>query len=57
MLGLSACFRLRIGSDDPALADHVIALALRRRHGDVALAPIDDRAELRAHAAALRLRA
>ncbi len=40
-----------------ALADHVIALALRRRHGDIALALIDDRAELRAHAAALRLRA
>ncbi len=40
---------------NPALADHVIALALRRLHGDVALAPIDDRAELRAHAAALRL--
>lgn len=42
---------------NPALADHVIALALRRRHGDIALAPIDDRAELRAHTAALRLRA
>jgi len=42
---------------NPALADHVIALALRRRHGDIVLAPIDDRAELRAHAAALRLRA
>jgi len=41
---------------NPALADHVIRLALRRRHGDVELAPIDDRAELRAHAAALRLR-
>lgn len=41
---------------NPALADHVIALALRRRHGDVALAAIDDRAEQRAHAAALRLR-
>jgi len=41
---------------NPALADHVIRLALRRSHGEVALAPIDDRAEQRAHAAALRLR-
>ncbi len=41
---------------NPALADHVIRLALRRRHGDIDLAPIDDRAEQRAHAAALRLR-
>lgn len=41
---------------NPVLADHVIALALARRHGDLPLAPIDDRAELRAHAAALRLR-
>lgn len=41
---------------NPALADHVIRLALARRHGGVALAPIDDRAELRAHTAALRLR-
>jgi hypothetical protein len=41
---------------NPRLADHIIALALRRRHGDVELAPIDDRAEDRAHAAALRLR-
>ncbi|MDE3094475.1 MAG: glutamine amidotransferase [Chloroflexota bacterium] len=41
---------------NPALADHLIATALRRRHGEVALAPIDDRAELRAHEAALRLR-
>lgn len=41
---------------NPALADHIIALALRRRHGDVPLAAIDDRAEQRAHAAALRLR-
>ena len=42
---------------NPALADHLIALALRRRHGEVELSPIDDRAEQRAHAAALRLRA
>lgn len=41
---------------NPALADHVIALALTQRYGEAALAPIDDRAELRAHAAALRLR-
>ena len=41
---------------NPALADYLIATALRRRHGEVALPPIDDRAELRAHAAALRLR-
>lgn len=41
---------------NPALADHLIALALRRRYGEVALAAIDDRAEERAHAAALRLR-
>jgi hypothetical protein len=40
---------------NPALADHLIALALRRRHGDLALAPLDDRAEQRAHAAALKL--
>jgi hypothetical protein len=42
---------------NPALADHILALALRRRHADIELAPIDDRAELRAHAAALRLKA
>jgi CobQ-like glutamine amidotransferase family enzyme len=41
---------------NPALADHIIALALRRRYGDVSLEAIDDRAEHRAHAAALRLR-
>ena len=41
---------------NPALADHVIRLALQRRHPDVVLAPIDDRAEMRAHAAALKLR-
>ncbi len=42
---------------NPALADHVIALALGRRHQAIVLPAIDDRAELRAHAAALRLRA
>ena len=41
---------------NPALADHIIATALRRHHGEIDLAPIDDRAEHRAHAAALRLR-
>jgi hypothetical protein len=41
---------------NPALADHIISMALRRAHGDIDLAPIDDRAEDRAHAAALRLR-
>jgi CobQ-like glutamine amidotransferase family enzyme len=41
---------------NPALADHVIRTALRRVHGGVELAAIDDCAEERAHAAALRLR-
>ena len=41
---------------NPALADHVIALALQRCHPGITLAPIDDRAEERAHAAALRLK-
>jgi lipid II isoglutaminyl synthase (glutamine-hydrolysing) len=41
---------------NPAFADHLIAKALRRTHADIALAPIDDRAEARAHDAALRLR-
>jgi len=41
---------------NPALADHLIANALRRRFGEITLSPIDDRAEQRAHAAALRLR-
>lgn len=41
---------------NPALADDIIARALYRRHGTVPLAPIDDRAELRAHNAALRLK-
>jgi CobQ-like glutamine amidotransferase family enzyme len=41
---------------NPALADHIIRTALHRRHGDVDLAPLDDRAEERAHRAALRLR-
>lgn len=62
--GEGAVYRNAIGTyihgsllpKNPALADHVIALALRRRYGDIELARIDDRAELRAHAAALRLR-
>lgn len=41
---------------NPELADQIIRTALRRVHGDVELTPIDDRAEERAHAAALRLR-
>ena len=41
---------------NPVLADHLVALALSRRYGDLPLAPIDDRAEQRAHAAALKLR-
>ena len=40
---------------NPAFADHLIALALGRRHGEVELAAIDDRAEARAHAGALKL--
>lgn len=62
--GEGAVYRNAIGTyihgsllpKNPALADHLLALALRRRYGDVPLAPIDDRAELRAHAAALELR-
>ena len=41
---------------NPAFADHLISLALRREHGDVDLAAIDDRLEQRAHEAALRLK-
>jgi hypothetical protein len=41
---------------NPAFADHVIRTALKKRHGDIELRPIDDSAELRAHQAALRLR-
>jgi CobQ-like glutamine amidotransferase family enzyme len=41
---------------NPVLADHLIVTALRRRYGDVGLAAIDDRAEVRAHAAALSLK-
>jgi CobQ-like glutamine amidotransferase family enzyme len=41
---------------NPALADHLIATALRRRYGALDLASTDDRAEVRAHAAALSLK-
>ena len=41
---------------NPALADELIALALYRRYGHRDLAPLDDRLELLAHAAAERLR-
>jgi CobQ-like glutamine amidotransferase family enzyme len=38
---------------NPALADHLIAAALRRRYGDVTLPPLDDDPELTAHEQAL----
>ena len=41
---------------NPALADHLIALALKRRYGDeVELPPLDDSLEHEAHAAAVRV--
>jgi CobQ-like glutamine amidotransferase family enzyme len=41
---------------NPALADELILAALRRRYGeDVTLPPLDDAAEQRAHAAAVRV--
>ena len=39
--------------NNPRLADRLISLALERRGGDGALAPLDDEAESRAHAEAL----
>jgi CobQ-like glutamine amidotransferase family enzyme len=43
---------------NPALADRLIRLALRRRYGDgVTLPPLDDRLEARAHAVAARVAA
>ncbi len=62
--GEGAVYRSAIGSyihgsllpKNPALADHILTLALRRRHAGIELGPIDDRAELRAHSAALRLK-
>ncbi len=40
---------------NPRFADHLIELALRRCHGDVSLAELDDRVEKAAHADAVRL--
>jgi CobQ-like glutamine amidotransferase family enzyme len=40
---------------NPRFADHLIAQALRRRYGEVELAPLDDAIEGRAHAEAVRL--
>jgi CobQ-like glutamine amidotransferase family enzyme len=41
---------------NPRFADRLIALALARRYGETPLAPLDDRIEELAHAAALKLR-
>jgi CobQ-like glutamine amidotransferase family enzyme len=38
---------------NPAFADHLLLAALRVRHGDVTLPPLDDRLEAAAHGAAL----
>jgi CobQ-like glutamine amidotransferase family enzyme len=40
---------------NPRFTDHLLRLALRRRHGDVELPPIDDSLEEAAHAAAVRI--
>ena len=40
---------------NPRFADHLIETALRRRHKDLEMAPLDDRVEEMAHAAAVRL--
>ena len=40
---------------NPRFADHLIETALRRRHEGFELAPLDDRVEEAAHAAAVRL--
>jgi CobQ-like glutamine amidotransferase family enzyme len=40
---------------NPRFADHLIETALRRRHEGLELAPLDDRVEEMAHAAAVRL--
>jgi CobQ-like glutamine amidotransferase family enzyme len=42
---------------NPAFADHLIALALNRRQPGYELTTLDDAVEMRAHEAALRLRA
>lgn len=39
---------------NPWLADHLLAAALRRTHGEVTLAPLDDHLEREAHEAALK---
>jgi hypothetical protein len=39
---------------NPAFADRLIGLALERRYGSAELAPLDDRLEAAAHAAAMR---
>lgn len=41
---------------NPAFADHLISLALRRRYGEGTLVPIDDALELMSHEEALRAR-
>jgi lipid II isoglutaminyl synthase (glutamine-hydrolysing) len=41
---------------NPAFADHLIMLALRRRYGEASLAPLDDRLEQMAHAEAVTRR-
>jgi lipid II isoglutaminyl synthase (glutamine-hydrolysing) len=41
---------------NPAFADHLIGLALERRYGESALAPLDDALEQMAHEEALRAR-
>jgi CobQ-like glutamine amidotransferase family enzyme len=41
---------------NPALADHLIALALHRKYGDATLAPLDDALELMSHEEALKAR-
>jgi len=41
---------------NPAFADHLLGLALARRYGDAALAPLDDALEQQGHAAALKVR-
>lgn len=40
---------------NPKFADHLLTLALRRGHGELALEPLDDTVENEAHAEALRL--
>ncbi len=40
---------------NPRFADHLIALALERRYGEVELSPLDDALEERAHSEAMRL--